>query len=154
MTAQMAMARTTSRHPAVLPAMWCGLALTIVAAVFPLIDRGTTHVLADHIRASYPSYGAGQIDAAVTAYLSILAVVGVLGVLGWLGTMWTMRRHRGLARWVASGAWLIAACVALSGLTVQDTSGDVGLAPLPAWLLVLPCVPGLLAVALLWRPRR
>ena len=133
--------------------MWSGLALTIAATVYPLIDRATTHVLADHIRASYPAYGTGRVDTAVTAYLAILSTVGVLGVLGWLGTMWAIRGRKIWARWIAAGAWLTAACLALTALTVKDTSGDVGLAPLLAWLQVLPCAPGLVAVTLLWRPR-
>ncbi|QFG27217.1 hypothetical protein F7P10_21960 [Actinomadura sp. WMMB 499] len=134
--------------------MWGGLVLTIVAAVYPLIDRATTHVLADHIRASYPAYGEGEVDTAVTAYLVILSVVGMLGVLGWLGTMWAVRARKSWARWAAPVAWLVAASVALTGLTVRDTSGDVGLALPLAWLQVLPCAVGLVAVALLWKPRR
>ncbi|SNT54043.1 hypothetical protein SAMN05443665_104127 [Actinomadura meyerae] len=143
-----------SRPRAAITVMWGGLALTIVATVYPLVDLGTTHVLADHVRATYPAYDSGEVDAAVTAYLAILSVVGVLGVLGWLGTMWAVRGRRAWAPWAASGVWLAAACLALTGLTVKDTSGEVGLAPPLAWLQVLPCVPGLVAVVLLWRRSR
>ncbi|MFB9830717.1 hypothetical protein [Actinoallomurus acaciae] len=154
MAAQATGVLKTPRHRAVLAAMGGGLALTIVATVYPLVDRATTHVLADHIRATYPAYDAGEVDAAVTAYLAILSVVGGLGVLGWLGAMWAVRGRRGWAPWAASGLWLAAACLALGGLTVKDTSGDVGLAPPLAWLQVPPCVLGLVALALLWRTRR
>ncbi|YCK41933.1 hypothetical protein ACNF49_50195 [Actinomadura sp. ATCC 39365] len=45
----------------------------------------------------------------------------------------------------------MASCFALAGLTVRDTNGEVGLVPLLGWLQVLPLVPGLVAVVLLWR---
>lgn len=154
MAVQATGALPTSGNRAVLAAIWGGLALTIVATVYPLADPATTDVLADHIRATYPAYDAGEVDAAVTAYLAILSTVGVLGILGWLGTMWAVRGRKGWARWAASGVWLAAVCFALAALTVKDTSGDVGLAPPLAWLQVLPCVLGLVAVALLWRTRR
>ncbi len=44
--------------------------------------------------------------------------------------------------------------IALFDLLVKDTSGDTGLPPLLGWLGLLPCLAGLLAVALLWQPAR
>jgi hypothetical protein len=41
---------------------------------------------------------------------------------------------------------------ALSALLVKDTSGDTGLAPLLGSIGVLPCIAGVVAVAMLWRP--
>ncbi|HEY8480663.1 MAG TPA: hypothetical protein VIL71_12625 [Spirillospora sp.] len=137
-----------------LPAMWGGLALTIVATVYPLVDAATTQVLADHIRATYPAYDAGEVSAAVTAYLVILSVAGALGVLFWLGTMWAVRGRKKWAPWAASTAWLAAVSFAVCGLTVKDDSGEVGLAPPLAWLQVPPCALGLVAVVLLWRRSR
>ncbi|MFI6799667.1 hypothetical protein [Streptosporangium canum] len=131
-----------------LATMYVGAGLTVIATLFAFIDRAG---LADHIRAGYPAYGPGEIDSAVTAYTVILSVVGVLGLLGWLGTVWVVRVGKGRARWLASGLFVIAGCVALAALTVQDTNGEVGLAPLLGWLQVLPCVVGLAAVVLLWR---
>lgn len=145
---------TAARTPGdrtTLATIGAGAVLTLTAAVFPFVDRATTTVLADHVRAGYPTYGSAEINAAVTAYLAILSVVGVLGLLGWLGTAWAVRAGRGWAGWLATGLFLAAAGTALAGLTVQDTSGDVGLAPLLGWLQVLPCVPGLAAVVSLWR---
>jgi hypothetical protein len=107
--------------------------------------------LADHIRQGYPTYQSGEINTAVTAYTVLLSVVGVLGLLGWLGTVWTVRTGKGWARFLATGMFATAACVAIAAATIKDTSGDVGLAPLLGLLQVLPCVPGLAAVVLLWR---
>ncbi|TYB69182.1 hypothetical protein FXF51_08040 [Nonomuraea sp. PA05] len=136
-----------AQRSGVLVIMYIGAALTAVAAVFPFLDQA---VLADHLRAGYPSYEPGAIDAAVTAYLVILAVVGALGLVGWLGTIWAARAGKGWSRRLGAGLLAVALCVAVAGLTVRDVSGDVGLAPLLGWLLVLPCVPGAAAVAL-WR---
>ncbi|MEV0829008.1 hypothetical protein [Nonomuraea rubra] len=136
-----------SRNRPVLVALCLGAALTVLAALFPFADRA---VLADHLRASYPGYEPGAIDAAVSAYLVILATVGALGLIGWAGTIWAARGGKRWTPWLAIGLLVTALCIAAAGLTVRDVSGDVGLAPLPGWLLVLPCVPGAAAVAL-WR---
>jgi hypothetical protein len=133
--------------------MWVGAGLTLVAAALPFLDQAVT-VLADHVRAGYPTYGPGEIDTAVRAYQAILAVVGVLGLVGWVGTAWAVRAGKSWARVLASGAFVAAVCIALAGLTVKDTSGDVGLAPQLGWLQLLPCIPGLAAVVLLWRKAR
>ncbi|MFB4270504.1 hypothetical protein [Nonomuraea sp. GTA35] len=136
-----------SRNRTVLAAMYLGAALTAIAALFPLVDQA---VLADHLRASYPGYEPGAIDAAVSAYLVILATVGALGLIGWLSTIWAARAGKRWTPWLAIGLLAIALCIAIAGLTVRDVSGDVGLAPLLGWLLVLPCVPGVAAVVL-WK---
>ena len=133
-----------------LATMYVGAALTVLATLFAFIDRVG---LAEHIRAGYPAYQTAEIDSAVMAYTVILAAIGALGLIGWLGSAWQVRLGKGSARWVASALLVIAACVALTGLTVQDTSGDVGLAPLLGWLQVLPCLAGLASVVLLWSKR-
>ncbi|MGI5154105.1 hypothetical protein [Microbispora sp. CA-102843] len=146
----MTAARLTWRRRRLLAAMWIGLVLTVIAAVYPFVDRTTAHVLADHIQAGYPSYSAGEIDTAVTAYLVILSMVGGSGLIGWLGTLWAAKVGKRWTRWAATGVFAVALCIALAGLTVTDSSGDVGLAPAVGWFQMLPCVPGLLAVVMLW----
>ncbi|MEV4108353.1 hypothetical protein [Nonomuraea sp. NPDC049695] len=135
------------RHGA-LVTLYAGAGLTVVATLAAFVDRAG---LADHIRAGYPAYGPGEIDSAVTAYTVILSVLGALGLLGWLGTAWAVRMGKGWARRPAGGLLAVAICVALAALTVQDTNGEVGLAPLLGWLQVLPCAAGLATVVLLWR---
>ncbi|MFJ8582966.1 hypothetical protein [Micromonospora sp. NPDC093277] len=135
-------------NQAALVTMYVGVALTAIAAVSPFV---TTTVLADHIQEGYPTYAPGEIDNAVTAYTAILATVGVLGLVGWLGTVWAVRAGKGWARLLATGIFAIAACLAIAAVTTKDTSGDVGLAPQLGWLQLLPCLPGLAAVVLLWR---
>ncbi len=61
-------------------AMYAGVALTVVAIVVLYVDHATGNVLADHIRAGYPTYSQARIDTAVTAYLVYLSVVGALGI--------------------------------------------------------------------------
>ncbi|MEU4575322.1 hypothetical protein ACBI99_20235 [Nonomuraea sp. ATR24] len=138
-----------TRDRSALALLYLGAGLTALAALVPFASRS---LLAGHIRAGYPSYGTGAIDAAVTAYLVILATAGALGLAGWLGTAWAARAGRRWARAAAIGLLVAGACVAVAALTVRDTSGDVGLAPLLGWLQVLPCAAGLAAVALWRRP--
>jgi hypothetical protein len=149
-----AITTSPTRRRASLGAMWGGLALTIAVTVYAFIDDGTTRLLARHIQASYPSYGVGEIETAVALYLGILVTVGGLGVLTWAAVIWATARGKRWAPWAATLVLVAATCIALFGLTVRDTSGDVGLVPLLAWLQVLPCVLGLVAVVQLWRQRR
>lgn len=146
---------TQVMHPrdrGVIPIMIVGMTLTAIATVVPFIDRVTTAVMADHIREGYPAYEEGEIGNAVTVYLVILATIGVLGLAGWLASLWAVQRGKNWARWLATGLLVSAICLAIAGLTVRDTSGDIGLAPLMGWLLILPCLPGLMAVARMWKP--
>lgn len=151
-------ATTTSLAPpgqrAALPALWIGLALTAGVGAYALLDGSTTHVLADHIRATYPAFDAQDVQAGVAAYVTILLGVTGLGAAGWLATIWAARSGRGWTIWLAVALLVAAVGVAAVGLTTLDTSGEVGLAPLMGWLLMLPSLPGLVAVVLLWTRRR
>jgi hypothetical protein len=151
------MSTTIQNHPDVrrtaVAALWTGMVLTVLATAAPWIDRMTTGILAGHIRAGYPAYDPASIDAAALAYLVILSITGVLGIAGWIVTIVAARAGRRWARWLATSLLAVGALVSVSGLTITDTSGDVGLAPAIAWLQVLPCTAGLIAVVLLWRRR-
>jgi hypothetical protein len=131
-------------------AMAVGLVLTIVATIVPFL----TSDLRDHIEASYPHYRDARVDDAVTAWLIILTVVGALGVIGWLWTIWVVQVGKRWATWAATAMLVLGTCVALSLLLIKDTSGDTGLASTLGWLELLPCLAGLVAVALLWSGRR
>lgn len=145
---------TVIKNRAVLAAMYTGLTTTIVAAIVPYIDRATTNSLAGHLRAGYPTYTQGRIDTAVTTYLVYLSIIGMLGVAGWVWIIHAISTGNRLARGAASAMFTLATIVALTGLLIKDTSGDTGLPHLLGWVGVLPCLPGLVAVALLWRRPR
>jgi hypothetical protein len=137
-----------------LRALYTGLALTVLATVAAYADRGTTHLLADHIRAGYPAYSRARVDSAVTAYLVVLSVVGVLGVLAWLTTAWAVRAGKRWARPAATVMLVIGTGVGLAGLLTKDTSGETGLPPVMGWAGMTPCLAGVVAVVLLWRRPR
>jgi len=139
------------RSAGALAAMYAGLLLTIAATVAPFVDRATGHVLAGHIRHGYPSYTPDRVDSAVTAWLVILSLVGVLGVMGWVVSIRAVRAGTTWARWVSTVLLAVGAALALTALLAQDTSGEVGLAPLLGWIGLLPSVAGVVAVSLLWR---
>lgn len=147
----MTVTTSTSRRPA-LVASFAGLALTLVVAALPFAGGGA--LLAGHIAESYPSYGPGEVGAAVSAWQMLLGTVGALGGIGWLWTAWTIRTDRRWARWSAMVLLVIALAVALSGLLMLDTSGEVGLAPVLGWAGLVPCLAGVATVALLWRRSR
>ena len=147
------MTKTRRERPAI-GAMFTGLGLTVVATVVPYVDRATTHLLADHIRAGYPTYTDTRVDSAVTTYLVVSSVVGALGVLAWLWTIWAVKAGKRWARPAATVMFALGTSVGLTGLLTKDTSGETGLPPMLGWIGMAPCLAGLLAVALLWRRPR
>ncbi len=132
-------------------AMYAGLALTVVTLIVPYIDHATANVLAEHIRAGYPTYSQARIDTAATTYLAYLSIIGAVGVISWLGTIRTISAGKRRARGTATAMFALGTGIALFDLLVKDTSGDTGLAPLLGWIGMLPSLAGLLAVTLLWR---
>jgi hypothetical protein len=145
---------TPARHqrPA-MGAMYVGMALSVSALITAYADHATGSELAAHIRAGYPAYTQAHISSAVTAYLVYLSVVGVLGIACWLVAIWALRAGKRWARASATGMFALGTTVATADLLIRDTSGGTGLPPLLGWAGMLPCLAGLLAVALLWRAR-
>lgn len=146
------MTKVSVKHeqPAIV-AMYAGLALTLVALTVLYIDHATANVLADHIRAGYPTYSQSHIDTAATTYLIYLSIIGALGAICWFWIIRTVNAGKRWARGAAIAMFVLGTGIALFDLLVKDTSGDTGLPPLLGWVGMLPCLAGLLAVTLLWR---
>ncbi len=135
-----------------LRAMYAGLILSVLAVIVAYADRaGGPTSLAGHLRSGYPAYSPTQIDAAAHTYLVLLTALGGVGVACWLGAIRAVRTGKRWARWACAATWGAATSLAIAGLVVTDTSGDVGLPPLLGWAGLLPCVAGLVAVVLLRR---
>lgn len=132
-------------------AMYIGLMLTIVTMIVLYVDHATANVLADHIKAGYPSYSQSRIDSAVMIYLVYLSVVGALGIVSWFWVIWAASKNKWWTRWVAAVMFLLGTSTALFNLFVRDTSGDTGLPPLLGWVGILPSIAGLLVLILLWK---
>ncbi len=131
--------------------MYTGLGLTVISTIVPYLDRATTHLLADHIWAGYPTYTQARVDSAVTTYLVLSSVIGALGVVAWLWTTWAVKAGKRWARPAAIVMFVLGTSAGLAGLLTKDTSGETGLPPALGWAGMAPCLAGLLAVALLWR---
>jgi hypothetical protein len=134
--------------------MYSGLALTLVAAIVPLVDRATSNILADHVRAGYPEYSEARVDSTTTAYLVYLGTAGMLGVGAWLWTIRTSKKHARRALIVATTMFLVGSTVALTNLFIEEETGDRALPTLFGVVGVLPTVPGLIAIVLLWKAER
>jgi hypothetical protein len=142
------------RRPPVLAALYTGLTTTVVATIAPYLDQATSHSLAHHIRAGYPSFTQARVDAAVTIYEVLLTVIGVLGAAGWGAVIHGVTTGRRWTTPLATALFLVGLGIALTGLLIKDTSGEAGLSSLLGWVGLLPCLPGLLAVTMLWRRPR
>jgi hypothetical protein len=139
------------RKRSVLAALYTGMTTTVVATIAPYLDQATSHTLAHHIRAGYPSYTQARIDTAVTTYEVILTIIGVLGVAGWALVIHAVTTSKRSAAPLATTAFLLGLGIALTDLLLKDTSGLTGLSALLGWAGIVPCLPGLVAVMLLWR---
>jgi hypothetical protein len=144
---------TTHQERPALRGLYAGLVLALAALAVPYVDHATANVLAGHIRAGYPAYTQARIDSAVTSYLVYLSVAGAFGIACWLAMIWAVRAGKRWARAAATGSFALGTSIALTDLLIRDTSGDTGLPPLLGWAGVLPCLAGLVAVALLWKER-
>ena len=140
-----------SRRRSVVATMYAGLAMTVIAVLVPYVDRLTSNTLAQHIKAGYPTYTQTGIDTAANTYLVYLSVIGALGLLGWVWSIRIVKAGKRWARAAVTTLFAIALVVAVTDLLIKDTSGDTGLPHVLGWVGILPCLPGLLAVALLWR---
>lgn len=49
---------------------------------------------------------------------------------------------------------MLGASIALTALLTKDTSGQTGPPPALGWIGMAPCLPGLVAVVLMWRRPR
>jgi len=126
-----------------------GAAATVVVAALPFIASFRA-VLAAHVAAGYPAYSPEAIDAAVAAYTGILVTVGAIGLVGWIASAWAAYRDSRIARPLMAVLLALGLVVAVTGLTMRDTSGDVGLAPMFGWMLLGLCAVGAAALAA-WR---
>lgn len=146
---------TKTRHERMaIGAMYTGLGLTVVATTAPYVDRATTRLLADHIRAGYPMYTQARVDSAVSTYLVLLSVIGALGVIAWLWTIWAVKAGKRWARSAGTVMFVLGTSAGLTGLLTKDTSGATGLPPALGWAGMAPSLAALLAVMLLWRRPR
>lgn len=143
----------TSQNRPALAALSAGLVLSILSTAAPYVDHAGANVLADHIRAGYPSYTESQVDHATSVWIAILTVIGVLGCLGWLAAMWILKARKSWAPWAVVGLFLIGTGLAMAAAWTKDTSADSGLAPQLGLVGLAPSLAGLLAVALIWRRR-
>ena len=135
-------------------AMYIGLVLTVGALIVPFVDHVASNVLAHHVRAGYPDMSQAGMATAVTSYLVLLSIVGVVGIACWTWTIWATRRRVRWTTTIATVLFVLGTCVSLADLLVKDGSGDTALPALLGWVGMLPCLPGLIAVTLLWTGRR
>ncbi len=66
------------------------------------------------------------------AYLGILGIMGAVGVVAWLTSAWLIRRGTRHARTIVSTIFAAAVAVTATLVFIEDTSGEVGLAPGPS----------------------
>jgi hypothetical protein len=138
------------------PYLYSGLILTALLALAPLIDIATADTIADHVRAAYPNWSAGDVEKDRNAIAIYLAAVGILGSGGWLWTIRSVTRRPERAYRPATIMFVLGACVALFDLTYGSEQYDRTVPLLYGLLGLIPLLPGTVAVVRIWRdlPRR
>jgi hypothetical protein len=157
-TMQLAERDSVARDPALpqsarraVVAMYAGLALTLVAMIVPIVDQASTDSLSRDLQEVYAGY---DVDApATSAVVAYLVTIGGLGVAAWLWMARAVRKHKRWVRPAATALFVLASGLALLNLTVQEYGRTI--LPTRIGLIgLLPCLAGLVAVALLWRRGR
>lgn len=123
-------------------AMYIGAALTLIAAIVPLIDLATVDNLTQQLQNTYPAYSPSQINADRYAILVYLFTVSGIGIVLWLWMAWAVNRRKRWARVVSTVVFALATVVSLVSFYIP--------APLFVTLAGLPCLAGLAAVVFLW----
>lgn len=126
------------------------IALSLVLAVAAIIDQTTGHTLTDHADAVYKS--SGKQPSAALLY-GLVYTVAVIDAMGWLLVLRVARSHPRPASALAMTVIAITAGLALL-LLVSSEYGARIFPPLWGILAILPAIAGILATALLLRPRR
>jgi hypothetical protein len=135
-------------------ALYVGLALTVLAAVAPLLDIATVDTLAGHVRDAYPHWSPHSVALDRNAIAIYLAGTAALGIPLWLVTIRGAARRRRWAPIVATVAFAAGALLALINLTVGGEQYDVIVPYSYGALTALPCVAGAVALVSVWRGRR
>ncbi|MER7080189.1 hypothetical protein SAMN02982929_03591 [Saccharopolyspora kobensis] len=132
-------------------AMYIGLALTVLAALAPLIDVATVDGLGAHVRSAYPNWPDDLVATDRNAIAGYLAVIGALGIAGWLWSIVGARKHARWVRVVSTIMFSLGASVALLNLSLSGGAYTNVIPPLHSALGALPALAGLAAVVLLWK---
>ncbi len=135
-------------------AMHVGWMFTIAALAAVWVDHATANALAHHIQVSYPHYSKAHIDSAAATYIIYLSVVGALGLIAWLSSIRAVNQDKRWIRPAATLIFILATSLSLTDLLIRDTSGDTGLPALLGWIGMLPSLPGLVTLNLLWKDRK
>ena len=147
----MSSATSSVDHRPTIIAMHAGWTVTASALAAVWVDHATGNLLARHIQAAYPHYSRAHVTSAAAVYLIYLSVIGALGIIAWASSLRAVKQGRHWIRPAATLIFIVATGLALTNLLIKDTSGDTGLPALLGWIGLLPCLPGLLTVILLWR---
>lgn len=129
-----------------------GLALGVLAAAAPVFDVFVTGSIGAHVRGAYPNWTADTVAMDRNAIAGYLAVVGVLGIAGWVGALWALRTRGAPA--VALVLFVVGAVMAMVTASSAGGAYDTIVPKQFGALVLLPLVPGLIAVVLLWRRRK
>ncbi|WP_147915413.1 hypothetical protein [Ruania zhangjianzhongii] len=133
--------------------IWIGLALTVLAALAPLLDLVTTGTIEAHVRATYPDWPDEWVQADTTAIAVGLGVIGLLGIISWLITLRATIRGRRWVPIVATILWILAVTVTAYATTTPTGAYDRMVPTVLGLITALPCLAGVVAVVQLWRHR-
>lgn len=126
--------------------MWVGLALTLITVLALVRDQTSVHSLAAQVDAHYSPFGLHPDPNVLFAFMYVTAAIGMLL---WLTTIWAVRRQKPGIRLVASAVFVGATGIAALVLLASEYEGRV-FPTIWGVLGLLPCIAGLVAVALLW----
>ncbi|GAB3564335.1 hypothetical protein [Spelaeicoccus albus] len=133
-------------------ALQIGLALGVIAAAAPVFDLFVTASIESHVRSAYEGWSAGTVAMDRNAITGYLVVIGILGIVGWVGALWALRTR--IAFPVSVTLFVVGTVLALVTASSSGGAYDTIVPVQFGTLALLPSVPGLAAVVVLWRARK
>ena len=138
------------RHAA---ALFVGLALTVIAALAPIVDIATIDTIGDHVRAAYPQWSPALVAEDRNAIAIYMVATNIIGIIGWLATIGAVLARRRWARGLATTLFAFGLLYSLLNLGFGGAAYHVVVPTDHGLLTLLPTLAGLVALVSLWRGR-
>lgn len=140
--------RTASRRIAVSICLGLGLAATVVALIWMVVDQATGDSVASHVHELYTPYG--DVPDPIVPWVFLYSVFG-LAIVGWAVALIGTWRGAKWARWWSTACFVVGSALLIFGAVVSEH--EVPILPL-SWRIVSIALAafGALTVVVAWLP--
>ncbi|MEU1399080.1 hypothetical protein ABZ403_23830 [Micromonospora zamorensis] len=142
------MERSASRRTAFTIALGVGLAATLIAIIWMVVDRATTNSISAHVTSLYSPYG--DVPDPIVPWIFLYFTFG-LGAICWAVTLLGSVRNAGWVRWFSTGCFLAGTVLLVFGFLVSEHNTAI---LSTGWRVVCLCMAiyGTVVMLIAWLP--